>query len=267
MKITEIFDSNPVVKVIQDDAEGYHVQLLVNGRTIDVVLDPSHPNRMGTKKWFVTFKETSKTGSTTFSPSGHGGELEVFSAVSDAIRHVIKKFDPEQIEFSGRVKTGQAKLYAKLARRFKGFDVKTHQGTFDHDFILTKIKEGLGDLAKATDEAPKAEQMFSHVVSMMKKFTGKGARVDAVDFKRPYIAFFVTMAEDFDHTRDKDRRKVFPTVAEVEAEMGPFFRKVIRLADSGNFEYSVYYAEPRPYGEDIDELKALFTHKYPDTII
>ena len=259
MKITELLDSDVDLRVKMDTDRVFRAYTTVNGRKINI--DIENNRKYG---WSVMFGED---GNISNAPTGNGGALQVYSAVVKAIQHVIQKHHPEKITFHGMNDTGQAAVYKRIASRIKGYTIKSTEITGSTKFELDKISEGLGDLAKATDEAPKAEQMFSHVVSMMKKFTGKGARVDAVDFKRPYIAFFVTMAEDFDHAKNKDRRKVFPTVAEVEAEMGPFFRKVIRLADSGNFEYSVYYAEPRPYGEDIDELKALFTHKYPDTII
>lgn len=118
MKITDIiaesFDSDVKGKIVKAGPGYFHTKADIGTRTI---LFSAAASPAGENQWEIEFLENTKKGQ-TFTKSGSGNEMQVFSFVIESIKEFVARYHPEVITFnSHKADQNRSKLYARMMRR------------------------------------------------------------------------------------------------------------------------------------------------------
>jgi len=91
--------------------------------------------------WEILFSERNDKISGTYSATGSGNELEVFSMVKDSILELISKYSPAKITFTAdKEGNKRASVYDKLLKRFKvpGYTHSRVDGSGFEEFVIVR---------------------------------------------------------------------------------------------------------------------------------
>ncbi len=111
MKITEVFNSDVKGRVVKRTNSSFITRATIGNRDIKFQAVGHEAD------WEVDFIEQSSKGD-TFSKSGSGNELQVFSFVIESLQLFISMYAPDQVAFTSDKSDGnRSKLYARMAKR------------------------------------------------------------------------------------------------------------------------------------------------------
>lgn len=111
MKITEVFNSDVKGKVIKRTNNSFITKATIGDRDIKFQAAGNDGD------WEVDFIEQSSKGD-TFSKTGSGNELQVFSFVIESLQTFISMYAPAQVAFTSDKSDGnRSKLYNRMAKR------------------------------------------------------------------------------------------------------------------------------------------------------
>lgn len=120
MKVIEIaliesFDSNIKARLTRNTPEKFTLEADIGGRKI--VFNAGKFAGLEHNMWEIEFTERTP-GNVTFGKSGKGSEMQVFSFVLDAIRELVSRHAPDEIQFTSDTADGnRTRLYKKLFAR------------------------------------------------------------------------------------------------------------------------------------------------------
>jgi hypothetical protein len=133
--LTEAFNSNVKGKVVRRTADVFSTEALIGSRTIKFTASNNHGN------WEVAFHERMPTKGYTYSKTGSGSELQVFSFVIESLKTFVSIYSPETISFTSDKSDGnRSKLYNRLSKRVKlpGYHFET-DGQFSSGYDVFYI--------------------------------------------------------------------------------------------------------------------------------
>lgn len=132
-RVLEALDTDIKFTYVVDDRDNFHTTAYIGGR---VIAFDAHQHMPGA--WLVSFheKKTGKHGEPKreYGATGSGNELAVFSMVKRSMEELIKKKNPDVINFTASKVDGDTRtnLYDRLVRKFASdkFDIekRTVQG-------------------------------------------------------------------------------------------------------------------------------------------
>jgi hypothetical protein len=141
MKITEILNKKIEYEVVKSTNTIFHTRAKIANRIINfsaILEDDSDGS------WELAFNEKNEQGKISYSQTGHGGELEVFSMVKDSIIEFITRYQPEKMYFTAdkdNKNNARADVYERLIKRFNipGYSYKRNSETNNSEkFTLIK---------------------------------------------------------------------------------------------------------------------------------
>lgn len=116
--ISEVFNSDIRGKIIKSTSRGFAMSADIGDRQINfhaAIYDSDSDSNSNT--WEIDFMEKNKKGH-TFSKTGSGNELQVFSFIIECIKDFVFRYHPEAIIFnSEKSDNNRSKLYKKLLLR------------------------------------------------------------------------------------------------------------------------------------------------------
>ena len=112
--LTEIFDSNVSGNLVRATSDLFTTEAIIGDRKI--VFNASE---FDGNKWEVDFIEKHQ-GSMSYSKTGSGSEMQVFSFVIDSIKELISRYHPDEISFSAHKAEGnRSSLYKRIVGKVK----------------------------------------------------------------------------------------------------------------------------------------------------
>lgn len=127
--LNEVFDSNVPGKVVKQTSSSFITKATIGNRDIKFQA-AGHDS-----DWEVDFIEQSPTRGDTFSKTGSGNELQVFSFVIESLKLFISLYSPDQVAFTSDKSDGnRSQLYARMGRKVKipGYTLDvTNRGQYD----------------------------------------------------------------------------------------------------------------------------------------
>lgn len=140
--IGESFDSDVDGKIVIAGPSYFHTKADIGSRTI---LFSAATSPAGDNYWEIEFLETTKKGQ-TFTKSGSGNEMQVFSFVIESIKEFVSRYHPDVITFnSHKADQNRSKLYARMMKRvpsvLPGYRAAPVSSTYSSDtFTIVKDK-------------------------------------------------------------------------------------------------------------------------------
>lgn len=123
-EVFESFDSNIKAQLIQSAPNLFITRAEIGGRTVEFqaslnVLEPMDDIEPPINCAEIIFVERTP-GNMTFSKTGSGSEMQVFSFVIESIKELIKRYSPDEISFSADKADGnRGSLYKRMLARIK----------------------------------------------------------------------------------------------------------------------------------------------------
>ena len=112
--LTEIFDSNVSGNLVRATSDLFTTEATIGNRKIVFNAAEFDGN-----KWEIEFIEKHQ-GSMSYSKTGSGSEMQVFSFVIESINELISRYHPDEITFSSHKADGnRTDLYKKIVRKIK----------------------------------------------------------------------------------------------------------------------------------------------------
>lgn len=132
--ITEVFNSDVPGKVIKSTNTHFVTRATIGDRDIKFTAVGE------SGEWEIGFVEHSAKASNTFSKTGSGNELQVFSFVIESIKLFLSQYSPDAAVFtSDKSDVNRSALYAKMAKRIKVPGYKVIQEPAAGSYDLFKI--------------------------------------------------------------------------------------------------------------------------------
>lgn len=147
--VLEAFDSNVPYDIVRAGNDLFTTKAVVNDRAIVFNAAANEEGTEGSIVWEVDFYEKTP-GNMTFSKSGSGGEMQVFSFVIDSLKELAARYHPETIRFSShKADMNRSKLYQRMIAKiapgigYQLADLKSAAGIgaggADDVFVLKRI--------------------------------------------------------------------------------------------------------------------------------
>jgi len=141
MLLAEILNKKVEFEITNSGRKDFNTEAVIGNRKI--MFDAESDNGLS---WDVVFYErdlNSHPASRSYSVTGSGKELEVFSMVKDSLLELIKQKNPDEISFTADKKGGnttRADLYDRLVKRFKvpGYSYTRDTSSSNDYFLLRK---------------------------------------------------------------------------------------------------------------------------------
>lgn len=121
-EITESFDSKVPYTVVRASNDSFITKAYIGNRTImftanmietGLDIEPIY-------SWEIEFLEKSTNWDYTYSKTGSGSELQVFSFIIDSIKELIERYRPDEIQFaSENTDENRSSVYSRLANKIK----------------------------------------------------------------------------------------------------------------------------------------------------
>lgn len=142
MLIKEVFDQPVSVRKKLDTPDEVEYQGMVDSKLVVVTF----LRGVSGDDWELQFGVTDTEGSLRFDATGDGNSYAIFALVLKAIQRFIKERHPDSIDFAAAksdedFKTGRAKLYARMVKRFSagmGYAATTKDLNDKVEFILKR---------------------------------------------------------------------------------------------------------------------------------
>lgn len=110
--ISEAFDSDVKGKVIRQSNDVFATKATIGGREIKFQASNHHGD------WDIAFVENQPEKGYTFSKTGSGNELQVFSFVLESLKLFISIYSPDSVSFtSDKSDRNRSRLYNRIASR------------------------------------------------------------------------------------------------------------------------------------------------------
>lgn len=141
--LSESFDSNVQGKLVRATNDLFTTSAEIGNRTI--VFNASQFDEgmdiEPTSAWEIEFTEKTP-GNVTYSKSGSGNEMQVFSFVIESIKELVARYHPDALVFSSHKADGnRSSLYTRMLTRIKlpGYHVdNTESNNYTDLFRIVK---------------------------------------------------------------------------------------------------------------------------------
>ena len=120
--VSEAFNSDVKGKVIRKTNDIFATEATIGNRIIKFTAGNHHGN------WDIAFIESQSDKGYTFSKTGSGNELQVFSFVIESLKLFVSMYAPESVSFtSDKSDRNRSKLYNRIASRVElpGYHLET----------------------------------------------------------------------------------------------------------------------------------------------
>lgn len=130
--LNEVFDSNVQGRMTKRTATMFQTEADIGGRKI--VFSAVDNGQY----WEVQFTEKSSKG-TTFSKTGSGNEMQVFSFVLESLKLFGSLYNPEEIQFTSDQSDGnRTSLYKRIFKRMPGYTMEVIPGSGTDTFRFVR---------------------------------------------------------------------------------------------------------------------------------
>jgi hypothetical protein len=148
--VSEAFTSKIPYDVVRSTNDLFTTKATIGDRVIVFNAAANEEGTQGNIVWEVDFYEKTP-GNITFSKTGSGGEMQVFSFVIDSLKELASRHHPETIRFSShKADMNRSKLYQRMIAKiapslgYQLADLKTatgFTGSADDVFVLKRISK------------------------------------------------------------------------------------------------------------------------------
>lgn len=142
-ELVESLDSDVPYSVVKASKTTFSTSAVIGHREVVFIAHHEAYEDELEDHWSVTFQETMGNNNYTYSKTGSGNELQVFSFVIASIKELIARYSPIAIAFESENDDGnRTSLYNKLIQKVKmpGYThSRTIQGAHSTTFIIKKI--------------------------------------------------------------------------------------------------------------------------------
>jgi hypothetical protein len=143
--INEAFDSQVPYNVVRASNDLFTTRATIGDRDVVFNSQGNTEGAQGTVVWEVDFYEKTP-GNMTFSKSGSGSELQVFSFVINSLKELAARYHPDTIRFSShKADENRTKLYQRMLTKIApglGYQLTdVESGGSDDIFVIKKVTQ------------------------------------------------------------------------------------------------------------------------------
>jgi hypothetical protein len=143
--INEAFDSQVPYNVVRASNDLFTTRATIGDRDVVFTAQGRTEGAQGTVVWEVDFYEKTP-GNMTFSKSGSGSELQVFSFVINSLKELAARYHPDTIRFSShKADENRTKLYQRMLTKIApglGYQLTdVESGGSDDIFVIKKVTQ------------------------------------------------------------------------------------------------------------------------------